>query len=68
MIFFEHLFELQSTQQGQVPMRTPGNESDISIPCINAVGCVLRISVHNTTTLQPESIPKLNVKRLPLLM
>jgi len=49
-------------------MRVPGDESDLSIPCINTAGCVLRIPVYNTTTLQPEDIPKLNVERLPLLV
>jgi len=51
-----------------VPTRVPGDKGNLSIPCINTAGYVLRISVHNTAALQPEDIPKLNVKRLPLLM
>ena len=69
MNFFEHLFQsLQSTQQGQVRMRVPGDEGNFPIPSINTTGCVLRISIHNATAFQPEDIPKLNVERLPLLI
>ena len=65
---FEHLFEPpRYTQQRQSSRGVPGDESNLSIPRISATGCVLRISVHDTTALQSEDIPKLNIERLPLL-
>ena len=53
---------------GSVSIWAPGNERNLSIPCVHTIGCVLRISVHDTATLQSEDIPKLNVERSPLLI
>lgn len=52
---------------GSVPTRAPGDESNFSVPCINTAR-VFRILVYDATAVQPEDIPKLNIKRFPLLV